>query len=82
MAMFGPDYFLCEACKHFNSDGIDGNHPYCSKKLFAPSFHAVRIGDKCPYFKPGVPCGYQVSMERNRKKAHEIFEMLGIEVDE
>lgn len=48
MAMLGIGDYLCEACKHFNTDGADGNHPYCCKQGGEPN-KAVRIDWKCPY---------------------------------
>ena len=81
MAMLGCDDYVCEACANFNSDGIDGNHPSCRKQSPWSDHHrAVRLGESCPYgFKAGIPCGYPVSMERNKKRAHEIMGKLGIE---
>ena len=79
MAMLGCDDYLCEACKHFNTDGIDGNHPRCYKQsMWSDNHRAVRIGERCPYgFEFGVPSGYPVSMERNRRRSHEIGKKLG-----
>lgn len=81
--MIGRNDFLCEACKNFNTDGIDGNHPYCVIKMNFRSFSAVHISERCPSYEPGVPIGYRVSMSRNEKRAKEIFTKmreLGIEV--
>lgn len=84
MAMLGAGDYLCEACKHFNTDGIDGNHPRCGKQSMWGDHHrAVWVGERCPYgFEFGVPCGYPVSMECNARRAREIGKMLGIEVSE
>lgn len=81
MAILGFGDFLCEACRHFDTDGIDGNHPSCGKQ--SPSCNrAVGLGKKCPYgFEFGVPSGYPVSMDRNRRRAYEIAAKAGIEVD-
>ncbi len=81
MAMLGIGNYLCEACKHFNSDGNDGNHPYCIKQggigMGEPNI-AIRLGDKCPYgYEFGIPTGYPVSMERNERRAYEIKAMMG-----
>lgn len=84
MAMLGMGDYLCEACENFNSDGVDGNHPRCRKQSPWMEHHrAVKVDERCPYgFKFGVPCGYPVSMERNRLRAREIGKILGIEVGE
>ena len=84
MAMLGIGDYLCEACRGFDSDGIDGNHPNCSKQSWAVEWHrAIRLGEKCPYgFKPGIPSGYPVSMDRNRRRASEVMAKLGICEDE
>ena len=84
MAMLGIGDYLCEACKHFDSDGIDGNHPCCGKQSAWSEHHrAVRVDERCSYgFEFGVPIGYPVSMERNRQRAYEIGKMLGIEASE
>ena len=80
MAMLGAGDYLCEACKHFDTDGIDGNHPRCCKQSAWREWHrAVGIGERCPYgYEFGVPSGYPVSMERNRQRAYEIGKKLGI----
>lgn len=81
MAMLGFGDYLCEACKHFDTDGNDGNHPYCRKQRgigIGGSNAAVRLGQECPYgFEFGIPTGYPVSIERNRKRAYEIKEKMG-----
>lgn len=81
MAILGFGDYLCEACKHFNTDGNDGNHPYCCKQggigMGEPNV-AVRLGQECPYgYEFGVPSGYPVSMERNRERAYEIKAKMG-----
>ena len=82
MAMLGTDDCLCEACKWFNTDGIDGNHPFCTKQMFSERCCSIRVDEKCTYgFEAGVPSGYHVSIERNKRMAHEILAKLGIEVD-
>ena len=82
MAMLGTDDYLCEACKWFNTDGIDGNHPFCTKQMFSRRCRAIRVDEKCTYgFEAGVPSGYPVSMERNERRAREIWAKLGIEVE-
>jgi len=71
MAFLGIGDYLCEACKHFDTDGADGNHPSCAKQGL--SSIAVRLGQKCPYgYEFGIPSGYPVSMKRNEQMAHEI----------
>ncbi len=86
MAILGWGDYLCEACKFFDSDGIDGNSPSCRKQYIASRHKAVRLGEECPYgYEFGVPSGYPVSMERNRKRAREIADKLretGFEVDD
>lgn len=76
MAMLGIGDYLCEACKHFDTDGSDGNHPSCAKQGL--SSMSVSLGQECPYgYEFGVPSGYPVSMERNRERAYEIKAKLG-----
>ena len=74
MAILGWGDYLCEACKHFDTDGEDGNHPNCSKQPFNVEWHrAIRLGEERPYgYEFGVPFGYPVSMERNKPRAYEI----------
>lgn len=78
MAMLGIGDYLCEACKSFDSDGADGNHPRCSKQSLAVEWHrAIRLGQECPFgYEFGIPSGYPVSMPRNEKRAYEIKAML------
>lgn len=72
MAMLGCGDYLCEACKHFDTDGMDGNHPRCCKQGGEPN-KAVRLGDGCPFgYVFGIPSGYPVSRERNVLRAYEI----------
>lgn len=82
MAILGAGDYLCEACKHFDTDGIDGNHPECARQpIYASSHRAVRLGDACPYgYEYGVPSAYPCNMERNRKRANEIMAKFGREV--
>ena len=76
MAILGFGDYLCEACKHFDTDGNDGNHPSCGKQGLESV--AVPLGRDCPYgYEFGIPSGYPVSMERNEKRAYEIKAMLG-----
>lgn len=85
MAMLGLGNYLCEACKHFDTDGSDGNHPNCAKQLFGnDKWHqAVKINEKCPYgFEFGIPTGYPVSMKRNHERAYEIAHKIGIKINE
>lgn len=81
MALLGWGDYLCEACKHFDTDGSDGNHPFCCKQVgmgIGEPNVAVRLGEDCPYgYEFGIPSGYPVSMERNEQRAHEIKAMLG-----
>lgn len=81
MALLGWGDYLCEACKHFDTDGNDGNHPFCCKQVgmgMGEPNVAVRLGEDCPYgYEFGIPSGYPVSMERNEQRAHEIKAMLG-----
>ena len=74
MAMLGLGDYLCEACRNFDSDGNDGNHPVCCKQhVIAGDHRAIRLGEECPYgYEFGVPDGYPVSRERNKKRAYEI----------
>ena len=76
MAILGIGDYLCEACRHFDTDGNDGNHPYCRKQggigMGEPN-ESVRLGEECPYgYEFGVPTGYPVSIERNEERAYEI----------
>lgn len=74
MAMLGWGDYLCEACKWFDTDGIDGNHPHCCKQPYnVECIRAIRLGEECPYgYEFGIPSGYPVSMKRNELRAHEI----------
>ena len=72
MATLGWGDYLCEACKHFDTDGNDGNHPSCRKQGGEPN-KAVRLGEDCPFgYEFGIPSGYPVSMKRNESRAYEI----------
>jgi hypothetical protein len=76
MAILGWGDYLCEACKHFDTDGNDGNHPLCRKQGGEPS-KAVRLGEDCPFgYEFGIPSGYPVSMKRNESRAYEIKKKL------
>ena len=76
MAILGFGDYLCEACKHFDTDGSDGNSPFCFRQGMYKS-RAVPLGEKCPYgYEYGVPHGYPVSMERNERRAHEIQDKM------
>ena len=80
MAFLGAGDYLCEACQFFDTDGVDGNHPECSKQGWFPV--AVRLGERCPYgYEPGIPNGYPVSVERNKKRAQEIMERINMSID-
>ena len=74
MAILGIGDYLCEACKWFDTDGADGNHPNCSKQPYNVEWHrAIRLGEECPYgYEFGVPTGYPVSMEFNKPRAYKI----------
>ena len=75
MAVLGWGDYLCEACKNFDTDGIDGNSPSCRKQPYEPGKRdrAIRLGEECPFgFEFGIPTGYPVSMERNERRAYEI----------
>ena len=81
MAMLGIGDYLCEACRNFDTDGNDGNHPYCRKQggigMGEPNM-AVPLGEECPYgYEFGMPTGYPASIERNEERAHEIRAKLG-----
>ena len=78
MAMLGLGDYLCEACEYFDSDGNDGNHPWCFRQLGHPEPHrAIRVGESCPFgYEPGIPSGYPVSMKRNRERAAKVQAML------
>lgn len=71
MAILGWGDYLCEACKHFDTDGDDGNHPFCRKQGDEPA-KAVRLGEDCLGYEFGIPSGYSVSMRRNESRAYEI----------
>ncbi len=84
MAMLGFGDYLCEACKHFESDGTDGNHPSCRKQsgYELGGDKAVRLGEKCPYgYEYGVPSCYPVNRKFNERRACEIKAKLD-EMDE
>lgn len=79
MAILGLGDYLCEACKWFDTDGNDGNHPYCRRQSYVdtPPCIAVRLGDECPFgYEFGVPSGYPVSKEDNERRAYEIKAIL------
>ena len=76
MAFLGVGHFLCEACKHFDTDGNDGNHPSCARQ-HGMRHRAIPLGEECPFgYEFGVPFGYPVSMERNERRAHEVKAMM------
>lgn len=80
MAILGFGDYLCEACKSFDTDGIDGNHPNCAKQMWGSSqaHRVVKLGDECPFgYEFGVPRGYPVSMKRNEERAYEIKAIMG-----
>jgi len=78
MAMLGLGDYLCEACKHFDTDGNDGNHPWCFKQLDTSGAHrAIRVGESCPFgYEFGVPSCYPVNRKRNEERARKIKAML------
>ena len=84
MAMLGLGDYLCEACKHFDTDGNDGNHPWCSKQsFFSEECRAIWVGESCPFgYEFGVPSCYPVNHERNKERAYEIKAMLNKEEHE
>lgn len=84
MAMLGLGDYLCEACKHFDTDGDDGNHPWCFKQFGTRGAHrAIRVGESCPFgYEFGVPSSYPVNHERNKERAYEIKAMLDREETE
>lgn len=76
MAILGSGDYLCELCRFFNTDGIDGNHPYCMKQDIDSS-KAVKLDEPCPYgWKYGIPTGYPSSIESNRKRARELLNKI------
>ena len=81
MAMLGIGNYLCEACRHFDSDGNDGNHPCCVRQGgigMGEADRAIRLGEECPHgYEFGVPTGYPASMERNERRAYEVKAMMG-----
>lgn len=79
MAFLGIGDYLCEACRWFDTDGEDGNHPYCIRQSYVDTTPciAVRVGEKCRFgYEFGVPSGYPVSIKRNRERAYEIKAMI------
>lgn len=76
MAILGFGDYLCEACKHFNTDGNDGNHPFCYKQSgtgVGGGDRAIRLGEGCPFgYEFGIPSGYPQSVSRNAPRAYEI----------
>lgn len=76
MAILGFGNYRCEACRHFESDGDDGNHPYCKKQIIYES-KAVRVDQECPMYEFGIPSGYSCSMDRNERRAYEVKAMMG-----
>ena len=71
MAMLGVGDYRCEACKNFDADGLDGNHPSCMHKL-----GAKRVTDECGMSELGTPCGYEATYEDRAERARKIAEML------
>lgn len=83
MAILGIGDYLCEACKYFDTDGADGNHPNCWKQSIWERHHeAVPVGEDCRYgFKFGIPACYPVNKERNKERAYKIAEQLGLDTN-
>lgn len=78
MAFLGMRTYKCEACMHFDTDGIDGNHPSCMKQLYSLHNIAIRLDEECPFgYEFGVPAGYPVSIDRNEERAYEVKAMMG-----
>ena len=78
MAILGIGDYLCEACRHFDTDGNDGNHPSCAKQGWTLNARAIRVGERCPYgYEFGIPSCYPVHAERNERRAYEVKAKLG-----
>lgn len=71
MAILGFGNYRCEACRCFDADGLDGDHPYCIHKL-----GAKRVTDECGMFELGTPCGYEVTYEDRVERARKVAEIL------
>ena len=69
--------YKCEACMHFDTDGIDGNHPSCMKQPYSLHNITIRIDEECPFgYEFGVPAGYSASIERNKERAYKVKAMM------
>lgn len=71
MAVLGFGDYRCEACRNFDADGLDGNHPSCIHGL-GPKC----VTDECDRFELGIPFGYEAGREDRAERAHRIAEML------
>ena len=71
MAILGVGDYRCEACRNFNADGLDGNHPYCMCE-----FGAKLVTDECSMFEFGIPRGYEATDKDRAERAHRVTEML------
>lgn len=71
MAVLGFGDYRCEACRNFNADGLDGNHPFCIYQI-CPK----RVTDECDRFELGIPCGYKAGDKERAERAYRIAEML------
>lgn len=82
MALLGWGDYLCEACRHFDTDGNDGNHPFCRKQSGIvwgeDATVAIPLGKDCPYgYEFGVPTGYRGTLDRREERASEIHAKMG-----
>ena len=75
--MIGQSAYRCEACRHFDTDGIDGNHPSCREQSFYPHVKMIRINEECPFgYEFGIPSCYPVNMDRNKERAYKVKTMM------
>ena len=75
VAILGIGAYKCEACKHFDSEGDDGNHPRCFKQ--GRESVAIRINDDCPFgYEFGIPLCWPSRFEETADRAYEVMEMM------
>lgn len=74
-----PYEYLCQACKNYDTDGIDGNSPFCRNQPYEHGKHrrVIPLGEECPFgFEPGVPTSYPAGQAWNKERAEKILAML------